>query len=281
MKKTLYVLFVFLLMICGNVKVLANVNNNTQESDGGSSSASDSETEQEKEKMCTYDLDDYQIQIRYTDGKVQPSLIDPETKENAGYSIDIEMTYEEWIKYASEGKTGCPYSIVVREVRVSKTPEEMPDACINPDGSINTNGPAICGDNTKVIGYNIIKEKEDFKDSVLYCSNCDDFDFDFIYGDTEFDCKSLIGDDMVALINSGMNIVKIVVPIIVIGLGIVDIAKAVFASNDDDMKKAQKTFIKRLIIAVIIFFSPILVNFVIDVTNEAAGFANSDTCGIN
>ena len=181
MKKTLYVLFVFLLMFLGNIEVLANTTHNTQESDGGSSSASDSETEQEKEKMCTYDLDDYQIQIRYTDGKVQPSLIDPETKENAGYSIDIEMTYEEWIKYASEGKTGCPYSIVVREVRVSKTPEEMPDACINPDGSINTNGPAICGDNTKVIGYNIIKEKENFKDSVLYCSNCDDFDFDFIF----------------------------------------------------------------------------------------------------
>ena len=77
-----------------------------------------------------------------------------------------------------------------------------------------------------------------------------------------------------------MNIIKLVVPIIVIGLGVIDIAKAIFTSNDDEIKKAQKTFFKRLIIAVIIFFSPILVNFIIDITNEAAGFFNSGTCGV-
>lgn len=283
MKKTLFALFIVLLMFWGNMEVFANTSNSTQESDGGgTSSSSNSETEEKKEKMCAYKLNDYQIQIRYTDSEVKPALIDPKTgKIVDGYSIDIVMTYEEWIEYASQSKLGCPYSIVVSEVRVSKTPGEMPPACLNPDGTINTNATAAgCSNNTKVIGYDIIKEKKDSKDSVLYCSNCDDVDFDFIYGNTEFDCKSLIGDDMVALINSGMNIIKIIVPIIVIGLGIFDIAKAVFASNDDDIKKAQKTFFKRLIIAVIIFFSPILVNFVIDITNEAAGFVNSDTCGI-
>ena len=50
---------------------------------------------------------------------------------------------------------------------------------------------------------------------------------------------------------------------------------------EDEMKKATKTFIRRLIIAVIIMFSPLLVNFIINVVNNATGTGYSGTCGIN
>ena len=280
MKKTLFALFIVLLMFWGNMEVFANTTNSTQESDGGgTSSSSNSETEEKKEKMCTYDFGDYQIQIRYKDGAITSNdLIDTKTENKAELKFENRITNDEWIKYASKSETGCPYSVTVGRIYLPL--DEWYDK--HPECNRNgTSSVAHCNNPYELIGFYMTYESPSTNgESTVFCSNCDDVDFDFIYGNTEFDCKSLIGDDMVALINSGMNIIKIIVPIIVIGLGIFDIAKAVFASNDDDIKKAQKTFFKRLIIAVIIFFSPILVNFVIDITNEAAGFVNSDTCGI-
>lgn len=51
-------------------------------------------------------------------------------------------------------------------------------------------------------------------------------------------------------------IVKIVVPIILIIMGMIDISKAVVESNQDAIKKNAITFGKRAIAAVLIFFVP-------------------------
>lgn len=80
-------------------------------------------------------------------------------------------------------------------------------------------------------------------------------------------CKGLFGskkdpDSLRSLINEILQYPRIIVPILVIGLGIIDLSKAVLASKEDEMKKAQSTFVKRLIIGVAFFFIPLFVDII-------------------
>lgn len=56
---------------------------------------------------------------------------------------------------------------------------------------------------------------------------------------------------------------KIVIPIILIILGMVDLGKAVISSDDKAVSKAAKSLLMRIIAAVCIFFIPTIVSFVI------------------
>ena len=76
----------------------------------------------------------------------------------------------------------------------------------------------------------------------------------------------------------GLFALKILIPIIIIIFGIVDFAKAVIASDENKMKESQKKFIRRLLIAVAIFFVPTLLNLVINIINAAWGNVVSNSC---
>lgn len=272
MKKTLYVLFVFLLMFLGNIEVLANTTHNTQESDGGGETIYNPN---EEGKVCKYRYTgDIEVHVWYSDADVRTSMVFTKTGNPLTSVISRDFNYGEWISYVGDSKTGCPYVIFVNS---KLTPLTGPSDCDTDEECTSS-----------AFEYRIQLEKTNFfvglfdkyVESTAYCTNCSDVNFEFTYNSSEFDCKSLIGEGMISLINQGLSIIKIIVPILVIGLGIFDFVRAIFASSEDDMKKAQKTFVRRLIIAVIIFFSPILINLVINITNEAAGFVNSGTCGI-
>lgn len=58
--------------------------------------------------------------------------------------------------------------------------------------------------------------------------------------------------------------IKYIIPVAVIVLGILDFIKAVGADKDDEMKKAQGRFVKRLIAAALIFIIPFIIEFVLD-----------------
>ena len=64
------------------------------------------------------------------------------------------------------------------------------------------------------------------------------------------------------MINLVLKYVRIIVPILIIVLGTIDFARAVVADKEDEMKKAQVTFVKRIIAGVAVFFVPIIVNIV-------------------
>lgn len=70
------------------------------------------------------------------------------------------------------------------------------------------------------------------------------------------------------LISTAILIIKIVVPILLIIFGMLDLGKAVVASKEDEIKKGQQTFIKRVIAAVIVFF-------VIQIVQLIVGFVSS------
>lgn len=103
---------------------------------------------------------------------------------------------------------------------------------------------------------------------------------DNISNETEFsDCSELISDDLRTLLNKYFLAFRIIVPLLVLGLGSIDFAKAVFGSKEEDMKKSQTSFVKRLIVAVAIFFIPTFVNLLLDVANTVWGW-NAGTCNI-
>lgn len=75
-----------------------------------------------------------------------------------------------------------------------------------------------------------------------------------------------------------INVMKIVVPIIIVLFGIIDLSKAVMAGKEDEMKNAQKMLIKRLIYGVAVFMIITIVKsiygLVLDVENDDYVMAN-------
>ena len=89
-------------------------------------------------------------------------------------------------------------------------------------------------------------------------------------------CDKLLCEDTIDKIMKYFNIIKIAIPIILVGLGIFDFSKAVFG-NDDDMKKARKTFILRIVAAILFFLSPIFIRFILSVANNVWDYISPDT----
>lgn len=76
------------------------------------------------------------------------------------------------------------------------------------------------------------------------------------------------------------NTIKIMVPIVIIVLGILDFAKASMASKEQDMKEYQNKFIRRLIAGVAVFFILTIVNFAFSQTklDDSNGFLRCLSC---
>ncbi len=60
-----------------------------------------------------------------------------------------------------------------------------------------------------------------------------------------------------------IDILKIITPVIIIVLGMIDLLKAVMAQKEDDIKKGQQTFIKRLVVGISVFLVFFLVEIII------------------
>lgn len=101
----------------------------------------------------------------------------------------------------------------------------------------------------------------------------------------KFDCATLLSDSsskkLLDMIKFAINIVKIAIPILLIGLGILDFAKAIFQGKEDEMKKAQEKFMKRIIIGVCLFLVPTILKIILTIGNSVWGdIISVDFCGI-
>jgi len=85
--------------------------------------------------------------------------------------------------------------------------------------------------------------------------------------------------------------IQVVVPILLIIWGMLDLGKAVMAQKEDEIKKGQQTFVKRVIAAILVFFvvaiTQLIIGLFADGGNEG-GLANcmnsilecsNDNCG--
>lgn len=91
-------------------------------------------------------------------------------------------------------------------------------------------------------------------------------------------CKDLLGDKLIEKIGTVMNWVKIIIPILLIVMGTIDFTKAVFSGKDDDMAKSRKTFIMRIVAAILVFLAPIFVNLILTIANEVWSYISPDAC---
>lgn len=82
-------------------------------------------------------------------------------------------------------------------------------------------------------------------------------------------------------------VVKILIPLLLIILGVLDFSKAVMASKDDEIKKAAKSLGMRAISAVIIFFIPTIVSIIMGIivdfkdSGAKADYEVCKTCILN
>lgn len=79
------------------------------------------------------------------------------------------------------------------------------------------------------------------------------------------------------LTSLAITIIQIAVPVILVVMGSLDLFKGVTAGKEEEMKKGQKLFIKRLIVGAIIFFVVVIAKFVISIVAEASS-ANIIEC---
>ena len=74
-----------------------------------------------------------------------------------------------------------------------------------------------------------------------------------------------------------LKVVVIIIPIALIVYGTIDLGKAVIASNEEAVKKAQGMLIKRAIYAAAMFFVVTIVTVLMNTISDAASDADSDT----
>ena len=75
-------------------------------------------------------------------------------------------------------------------------------------------------------------------------------------------CTSSTGQRLFGFIGYLLTFIQIAVPIILILMGTFDFVRAIISQKDDEIKKSQSRFIKRIIIGVVIFFIPLIVKFI-------------------
>lgn len=78
-------------------------------------------------------------------------------------------------------------------------------------------------------------------------------------------------------------VIQIAVPVILVIFGMLDLFKGITAQKEDEIKKGQQTFVKRLLAAALVFFVvlivKLLIGFVAD--GEKESITNCANCFIN
>ena len=90
----------------------------------------------------------------------------------------------------------------------------------------------------------------------------------------------VIDEDVKKLINKILTYIAILVPIGVIGISIYELAKSLGQGKEDEMKKAQKHLIIRIVVSLLIFLVPTIVNFLFNVVNGLWSESELYTCDI-
>lgn len=106
-------------------------------------------------------------------------------------------------------------------------------------------------------------ENDDYESNKYSCINMCLNIFDHIEGfESNGDCG--FSDRFISFIYNIVKWLKYIIPVIVIVFGILDFIKAMSSEKDDEMKKAQGRFVKRLISAALIFLVPFIIEFILD-----------------
>jgi len=102
-------------------------------------------------------------------------------------------------------------------------------------------------------------------------------------------CDNVLGDAIIDekipnIVSTIITVIKIVVPVLLVIMGMLDLMKGITAGKEDEMKKGQQLFIKRLISGALVFLVFTIVQFIISFVaddNDKANIATCSKCFIN
>lgn len=77
------------------------------------------------------------------------------------------------------------------------------------------------------------------------------------------------------LTSTVMIIIQVAVPIILVIMGTLDLFKGMASQKEDEIKKGQKIFVKRLIVAALIFFVSVIVKLLISLVADTVVESNN------
>lgn len=80
-----------------------------------------------------------------------------------------------------------------------------------------------------------------------------------------------LGEETIKLIQETFNIIKLLVPALLILLGSFDMGRAVLAGGEEDIKKAQKSLMQRLLASIGIFLMPPILNLILNLAGLTGG----------
>lgn len=104
-----------------------------------------------------------------------------------------------------------------------------------------------------------------------------------IYAATYVKCGKIqeLPYKVLQLSNTIINIMQIAVPVILVLMGTVDLVKAISSQKDDDIKKAQGVFIKRLIMGALVYFVVVIVKLLISIIGNNNGIWGCVECFVS
>ena len=94
------------------------------------------------------------------------------------------------------------------------------------------------------------------------------------------ECSEVLGEGGAALIRLVFQILRILVPVILFIWGSIDFVQAIFAQDEGAIKKSQARFIKRIIVAIIIFLIPFILKTVLGIASAIWPVVDGTLCGI-
>ena len=82
------------------------------------------------------------------------------------------------------------------------------------------------------------------------------------------DSGTQIPGELVSVIYTIYTLIKVAVPLLLILFGMIDLGKAVISQKEDDIKKQQSLFVKRLIAAALVFFVFAIVQLLVNLVDD-------------
>lgn len=89
---------------------------------------------------------------------------------------------------------------------------------------------------------------------------------------------AIIDEKVPKLVSTAITIIKIVVPILLVVFGMLDLMKGITAQKEDEIKKGQQLFIKRLISGALVFLVFTIVQFIVSFVADEDDKTDIMTC---
>ena len=195
-----------------------------------------------------YDKDEGNVSVIFKGGKNNCFLISVQEDSSSGEIID------------SLGNSCKKYDVYYSYLKMYY------DECHNENNINSCNQYNHYKDNIKTYCSSLFKFTDYLNPCLKNCNNLQS-DISEIEGSSSESRTCNMSNRIIKFIANILKWVKYVAPVLVIILGILDFIKAMAAQNDDQMKKAQGKFVKRLIAAALLFIVPFIIEFVLDKFN--------------